>query len=100
MYVFLISAKSTFENPGPMITLRPRFPNALAELENTEEFWTYVTNVALPLVSGLKPTWTGPLTLGRTVGEPVSAVLVVTKLMGLPVCRVMIADSAQPSFSR
>src|SRR3954454_300024 len=80
-FVFLIREKSKFEKPGPITTFRPKFPNLFPGSVSTVRFWTYVINVAAPFRAGLKPVITGPVTLGRTVANPVSPVFEVRKLM-------------------
>ena len=75
--VFFIMERSVLLNPGPTITLRPKLPKRETGI-NTE-----VSNQrsTLPMIV------IGPVTSGRSVlATPVTVLLVVTILTGLPLC--------------
>src|SRR5437762_3475550 len=88
---FFTIEKSVLLNPGPTTTFLPRLPKPETGV-NTE-----VSNQR----SGEPIIGIGPVTSGRSVfATPVTVLLVVTILTGLPLCACTIAATCQPSRDR
>jgi len=88
--MFLMTEASTLWNAGPVTAFLPRVPNR-----------STATNVDGSNHWSTEPTIrTGPVTSGRTVfGTPLTVLLLVTMLTGLPLCDWTTAAICQPRLS-
>src|SRR5215831_4236934 len=93
--VFLITERSRFLKPGPIMLFRPMFPNVFVigvkKIPAYELWLAGVLVGAIHGLSGFPVTTIGPMTVGVTVlPTPVIALDVRTMFTGLPLCSVPI----------
>src|SRR5262245_38003039 len=112
--VFLRIEKSTFLKSGPMATLRPRLPKWKTPLLDTGSAKTELA-VQEPAIRGSQTVLVnhgsglalpimlmGPIRSGLSGAEttPLMLVMLVTMLIGLPLCSWVMLESCQPSTRR